>query len=87
MRVIRSRLIVRGAESPLLCAEPLRALTALVGGRRCAHQSRKSGAMYESGAKYKLRKFRAMNSFLNVKSRVARTEKKMNQPASATRGL
>jgi hypothetical protein len=41
----------------------LRASRALVAGDAVHDQSRKSGAIYESGAKYKLRNFRAMNFF------------------------
>jgi hypothetical protein len=63
MRVIRSRVIVRGAKSPLSCAESCvhQVRSSLVVAAQ--HASRKSGAIYESGAKYKLRKFRAMNFF------------------------
>jgi hypothetical protein len=64
MRVIRSRLIVRGAHSPLSCAEPFvhHVHSLLVDAALTV--SRKSDAMYESGAKYKLRNFRAMKIFV-----------------------
>jgi len=61
---------VCGAKSPLSATEVLRASRALVGGDAVHDQSRKSGAMYELGAKYKLRNFRAMN-FFQKKWRVA----------------
>jgi hypothetical protein len=63
MRVIRSRLIDRGAESPLSGAEPCVHHVHSLLVDAALHQSRKSGAMYESGAKYKLRFFRAMKIF------------------------
>jgi hypothetical protein len=47
----------------------LRASRALVAGVAVHDESRKSGAMYESGAKYKLRNFRAMKIFAQSAAR------------------
>jgi hypothetical protein len=75
----------RRGVAALVC-RALRASSALVAGRRCADQSRKSGAMYESSAKYKQRKFRAMNFFLFGECGEVSAEKKVNQTRAERAG-
>jgi hypothetical protein len=59
MRVIRSRLIARGVTSPLSVPSPMHHVHSLLVDA-ALNESRKSGAIYESGAKYTQRICRAI---------------------------